>query len=454
MAGYTTGQALINDLLLDVQNPRHFKARSQKDAIAKVLEEQRDKIVKLAESIIDQKGLSPMDRMLVLKKKPSDKGYIVVEGNRRIAVLKILSNPSLMDDAKISKGIRDRLDALSVKFKKSDIEPIDIAIVAKRSDANYWINLRHTGANGGAGVVQWATTQQERFQGPSPQLDVVDFVKSFGGLSDYELGKLDGRFITTLRRLIDSPDVRNIIGIDKAGKSVFSLYPAPEVMKPLKRIVLDLALKHIKVDQIKTVEQMKAYVSGFPSADLPDSAKITDPKPLVDFTAKDFVRPFASSPRPSVTPTSSASPSAKRIGLIPPGTIINITQPRVKVIYDELASLRYAKHINAIGVLFRVFLETSVDAYLHKIGSSSKNIKGKFKSLLDKINEVINDIVSNHGGDSKVFNPLRNALTSSSSPLWIDLLHSYVHNGGGTPTKPNLEAAWDHAFPLIAAIWK
>lgn len=454
MAGYATGQASINDLLLDVQNPRHTKAKSQKDAVAKVLEEQKDKLVKLAESIIHQKGLSPLDRMMVLNKKPTDKGYTVLEGNRRIATLKILANPSLMDDAKISKGLRDKLDALSVKFKKSDVEPIDIAIVSKRSDAKYWINLRHTGANGGAGVVQWATTQQERFQGPSPQLDILEFVKEFGGLSDYELGKLEGRFITTLRRLIDSPDVRNLIGIDKSGKSIFSAYPALEVMKPLRRIVLDLALKKVKVDQLKTVEQMKAYVSGFPAGDLPDPAKKANPKPLKDFVAKDFAVPVAVSPAPPPAPSPSPTPLPKRTGIIPPGNTLKITQPRIKAIYDELGSLRYSKHINAIGVLFRVFLETSVDAYLQKIGSSSKTANGKFKPLNDKINEAIHDIVKNHGGDTKVFNPLKNALTSASSPLWIDLLHSYVHNGGGTPTKPNLEAAWDHAFPLLVAIWK
>jgi hypothetical protein len=62
------------------------------------------KLVKLAESVIAQKGLSPLDNILVLDKKPGDHGYVVLEGNRRVAVLKVLNNPSLMDDAKISKG--------------------------------------------------------------------------------------------------------------------------------------------------------------------------------------------------------------------------------------------------------------------------------------------------------------------------------------------------------------
>lgn len=104
MPSISTAQATIAELLLDVNNPRSATAKSQKDAIKKMLEEQKDKLVRLAESVVQQKGLSPLDRLLVLKKTPSAKGYTVLEGNRRLAVLKILDNPSLMDDVKISKG--------------------------------------------------------------------------------------------------------------------------------------------------------------------------------------------------------------------------------------------------------------------------------------------------------------------------------------------------------------
>lgn len=233
----------IDELLLDTRNPRHAPAKSQKETMIRVLEEQKDKLVKLAESVIAQKGLSPLENILVLDKKPGDTGYTVLEGNRRVAVLKVLNNPSLMDDAKISKGIRDKLDDLSTKFKRSMVEPIEVSVVKSRKEARYWITLRHTGENKGAGVVQWVTTQQERFMGPSAQLEIIDFVRKFGNLDDYELGKLEGRIITTLKRLVDSPDVRARIGIEKSGKSIFSVYTAPEIMKPLKKIVLDLALK-------------------------------------------------------------------------------------------------------------------------------------------------------------------------------------------------------------------
>lgn len=442
----------IDELMLDSKNPRHTPAKSQKETMTKVLEEQKDKLVKLAESVIAQKGLSPLDNILVLDKKPGESGYVVLEGNRRVAVLKILNNPSLMDGAKISKGIRDRLDDLSTKFKRSMVEPIDVSVIKSRKDAKYWINLRHTGENKGAGVVQWATSQQERFQGPSAQLEIIDFVRKFGGLSDYELGKLEGRFITTLKRLVDAPDVRSRIGIEKSGKSIFSNYPAPEIMKPLKKIVLDLALKQKSVTELKSVKQMTDYVDAFLPSEKPNPSKKISAKSLSAFTAADFIAtPKPTPPKPAPPKPGPLSP--KRTGIVPPGQAYYVTSPRISKIQQELVTLKYTQHINAIAVLFRVFVETSADHYLGQIGSSTKKANGNFKSLAEKITEVCNDLIT-AGADKKIFNPLKSALHSPSSPLWIDLMHSYVHSSAGSPTAPMLEAAWDHASPLMKEIWK
>lgn len=444
-------QVKLHELVLDSKNPRSSVAKSQKDAMRKMLEEQKDKIAKLAESIVAQKGLSPLDRILVLEKKPADKAYITLEGNRRVAALKILDNPDLMDGAGVSKVFKDKIDGLSLKFKRSMVEPIEVAVVKTRKEARYWINLRHTGANSGAGIVEWHATQRERFQGPSPQLEILDFIRSFGKLSPYEASKLEGRFITTLRRLVDSPDVRSLIGIDRVGQTIYSNYPAIEIMKPLRRIVLDLALKNVSVTQLKTVDQMKAYIGTFSAADLPNPTTKKPPIPLKSFTATDFApKP---GPAPAPPPPPPTPPPPKRHGIVPPGTHLNVTSPRIQAIYVELTKLKYTQHPNAIAVLFRVFFETSVDHFMAKNGLATKHSNGKFKSLLQKSHEVITLLVSN-GADPKVFNPLKNALTDSKSPLWIDLLHSYVHNVHGTPTAGNLSAAWDHAAPMISAVWK
>ncbi len=56
----------IDNLLLDLQNPRITRSSSQREVLQKIIEDQDLKLVVLAESIVND-GLNPMDRWLVLK---------------------------------------------------------------------------------------------------------------------------------------------------------------------------------------------------------------------------------------------------------------------------------------------------------------------------------------------------------------------------------------------------
>jgi hypothetical protein len=56
----------IDELLLDLENPRISRAGSQRETLQKIIEDQDVKLVVLAESIVTD-GLNPMDRWLVLK---------------------------------------------------------------------------------------------------------------------------------------------------------------------------------------------------------------------------------------------------------------------------------------------------------------------------------------------------------------------------------------------------
>jgi len=63
-----TARALkIDQLKLDLINPRISKASSQHDVMQKIIEDQDVKLANLAESIVDEGGLNPMDRLLVIK---------------------------------------------------------------------------------------------------------------------------------------------------------------------------------------------------------------------------------------------------------------------------------------------------------------------------------------------------------------------------------------------------
>jgi hypothetical protein len=86
----------IDSLDLDLQNPRITLASDQRDAMQKILNDQKVRLINLAESIA-AKGLNPMDRFLVLRSERQGK-FIVVEGNRRALAIKLIKKPSLIDD--------------------------------------------------------------------------------------------------------------------------------------------------------------------------------------------------------------------------------------------------------------------------------------------------------------------------------------------------------------------
>ena len=89
-------EVCIDDLLLDLDNPRFDGLSNQKDALEKIVVSQGKKLVNLADDIVAE-GLSPAHRMLVMESKEHKRKYVVLDGNRRLAALKILSNPSSLD---------------------------------------------------------------------------------------------------------------------------------------------------------------------------------------------------------------------------------------------------------------------------------------------------------------------------------------------------------------------
>jgi hypothetical protein len=183
-------EATIDELNLDLGNPRNNRSRSHREALQQILDDQRGKLVTLAKSIVSE-GMSPIDRMLVVRE---DGELVVLEGNRRLAALKLLSNPRQMDGLNVPAAISRAITKLAETFDPSSVEPLDCFEVEDRASASSWIHLRHTGQNGGKGVVDWSGLQASRFRGDDPALQALSLVTSFGGLSDEQRAQIEERF--------------------------------------------------------------------------------------------------------------------------------------------------------------------------------------------------------------------------------------------------------------------
>lgn len=197
------------DLRLDTENPRHRTQPDEPSTLAALIRDDAPKLVALAIDI-SKNGLDPINPLLVL---PQGDTYVVLEGNRRLAALHLLSGRGtehLSNSQRRSLAANDNFD---------NEMAVQCVVVESRSDARHWIELRHTGQNEGAGVVPWSATQIARFRPGNTQ--------AHKGLAFLELARSlfpdDARIesacetiehdkITNLGRLAGDPDVRERLG--------------------------------------------------------------------------------------------------------------------------------------------------------------------------------------------------------------------------------------------------
>lgn len=199
--------------------------------------------------------------------------------------------------------------------------------------------------------------------------------------------------------------------------------------------------------------QQVEYIDDLKAADRPDLAKKTNTQREVEsFTDQDFL-PNA--------PTQAKKPrytlALPRATVIPKACKLNITNAKIGELYRELKSLRLDKYPHSIAVLLRVFLETSVDHSLSAAGIPlTVVVKGGHtadKSLRKKVEEAIDDMVAK-GAPRKDYAGVLRGINDKNHPLYIDLLHAYVHNRFVSPTERDLRVAWDNAQPFFERIWQ
>jgi hypothetical protein len=231
-----------------------------------------------------------------------------------------------------------------------------------------------------------------------------------------------------------------------------STLPGSELIKPLRKIVEDIANKEVESRRFNKTEQMLGYVRGFGKAHRADRSKTTSERPIEGIQKSEFAR--ATKQRAAKKKRSGPS---ERLQVVPRDCPINVTDNRIDEIYEELRRHKLADSRNAIAVLLRVFLEMSVDHFLESNGASLRftppgSSREVFKKLDKKLAEVVAMLVS-MGVPQNHFNAITRSLSVQTSPMNLDLFHMYVHERFATPSPQELTAAWNNAQPLFEKIW-
>ena len=140
-----------SEVILDPENPRLPDGTSNdREAINRLLEDGPDALVGLARDMARTGQTNPAELPIAIKEGNK---YLIVEGNRRFAALKLLKDPALADNEEQEKAFR-RAAALGTPPKT-----VLTLVMSSREEADPWIVLRHTGENNGVGVKRWSAGQ-------------------------------------------------------------------------------------------------------------------------------------------------------------------------------------------------------------------------------------------------------------------------------------------------------
>lgn len=393
----------IGQLLLDTHNPRHEPVSTQRETILSLIATERQKLVVLANDIVEY-GISPIDLLLVIKKDA--KNYTVVEGNRRLAAIRLLANPDLADGTVIETQMK-RVAALG-----DGPSEIECAVVTSRKDAEHWMGLRHGGEAGGAAVVRWNTLAANRFSHkPGTQaakaitlLEAIDESYPENEVMKDLIIKVAAKRLTTLGRLAGDPSFRAHAAMTEANGSLTFGFPADALQEFFEHILGDLAAD-VGVSQLKSKEQRREYLGGTPTPE--KSAALTTPLPL------------------NASPASKATTRRTRRRTSKPDKPLKMLEAgnleaKTRAILSEFRKLDADKSPNTVAILTRVILEFTVDQFIKDKGlNPAKDLKGRVRQCLGKIDPT---------NKARKYQAVRAGLSDGNSVFAVKTLHGFVHN--------------------------
>ncbi|HEX8819807.1 MAG TPA: hypothetical protein VF794_07795 [Archangium sp.] len=440
------------NLLFDLRNPRLDPQASQRDALRTLVQNLRDKIVNLAEDIVDHR-LDPSSLTIVSPDERDDKLFVVLEGNRRLAALRLLENPDLAADL-LERNAQKRLSALAKRYAADPVGTVSCVVFEDRDDARHWIQLRHRGEQSGRGIVSWDATQATRFEQSTgtdsrnaPALHLIDLVRRSGRLDESTMSKLDSIPITTVQRILNDPSVRQRLGISIENGQLCSDLTDGEVLKGFIRVVTDAAHGRLPVSVVDTKKDRAKYLDTFKDTEVPSPAAPRGERKVLTAIAAST----GSSPAPKKRTKQSTQ---DRKYVIPGSCKLSIGNAKANNIFLELKRLPADQFPNAAGVLFRVFLEISVDVYI-----IDKKLKTNVELDQLKLKQKI-VIVADHleGQRLMVKRELASARRTTDPNHFVasslDTLHSYIHATNFTPTPTDLKTGWDNLELFFRKLWE
>ncbi len=446
----------LENLLLWDENarfPDKYFNKSEKELIKYFCEKKNFKIEILAKEIVKDFDLPQLEKLVVYD---TDEKKIVLEGNRRLTVYKLLNNPELAPN----NTLKSKFQKLKKEININNNFLFDCLVTTNKFEGFRFIERKHVNGNNEVGwghqeranhnVRRGKATKKEEFKVAIAKiikdLDIPEILK------DQVLGP---GYVTNFWRILDSSVAWKEYGFKLKDNGELEIKD-PEFNRKLKVIIYNVLKKEDffgkKIDSrsLNTNKEIEEYLK---------SIKSDDSKKVDEEVKKNTTNNLFGENTTNIQPTKKKAKinpkSTTRSYLIPKTCRLDIKEVKINNIYRELRDNLLIDDSNksvpnAVGVLFRVFLETSIDYFWEK--KKGQTFADDIK-LSGKITKVCEYMEQENLADKKQLKNIRTVATDKNNLLSIQNFHSYVHSYRTQPTSSDLKLKWDNLEEFFEILW-
>lgn len=506
---------VVDDLHLDPRNVRLDFDQDQEVPEPDIIQDlvRNEKILSLIEAISQIGYLTHEIPIVVFR----DGQMVVVEGNRRVAALKLIQNPylALEYQARVSKIVRaipdrDSLKKIMVKIapNQDDADQL-IAALHTSNPRRPWTPTRQAAffqAQVDAGktieqlLVQYPTIDVKEFVVRSQILELFRAVKySDPELADYVTGR---RFpVSTLARLYENDAFLDLaqIKVSRDRTKVRIAGSSAQFARLAEKIIGDIRRKRINTRILNTarsetyieyMDELREFLDSIDAAQRRQTGAGTGDTGAGTGDSEESGRPARAGEPGGDTrgSTSSAagngsrsdarkddpqgddqdSESGQEAGTSKPGRKLRIfldtenlevpsTFPRpIHVIFDELSTINIGRFPNATLDLLRTFLEKTIKAYAESINEDIRDTSNpsRYVYMADALKWLENHVKNTRNrAFVQVISKIRSGKLSGYVSS-MDHLNAINHNHHISASTEDVRESWNAMKGLVGFLFK
>ena len=450
----------VVDIALDLANPRTVPQPDEPTALETMISVNPTKFWGLMESIIDD-GYHPTENIILLRSKGGK--LSVREGNRRVAILKILLGTLQYQD--IPSDLAEKIAAtINASWKKENAEvPCMIYEESEEYVADRIVSRIHAKGEP-AGRDGWTAVAKFRYdrdkKGVSaPALDLLEaYIDKGKNRSPQQAERWSGDYpITVLHEAL--PKIGR--ALTQSTADFVKAYPKKN-KRILDSLLLDIGVSNVGFKEVRDKtsffgEKYGLYMPGAkltqsPSSPVPPAspARVSTPRILGENVGNSATPPR----KPKAVSANDPASVAKKLKAFKPK---GNNREKLVTLLDELKTLDITSYPHAFCFLLRSAFEISAKVYCKE--NKSANIsavqkEGKEKTLINVLREVTSFITKN-GADKEKTKELHGALAELGKKdglLSVTSMNQLVHNPKFSVIPSDICLLFHNIFPLLEEI--